>query len=851
VTPERWSQVRNLFEQVIERPARERTAWLEEHSAGDSDLFAEVMSLLDSHEDSGGLLDRAAPGGHIARAVRALPDPYEGTLIGPYQLLQRVGRGGMGSVYAAARSDGEYRKRVAIKLVTPGFDSEDALRRFRTERQVLASLDHPNIARLLDGGTTAEGLPYLVMEFVEGQLIDEYCRRQGLSLNQRLALFRTTCEAVQYAHQNLVIHRDLKPSNILVTPAGTVKLLDFGIAKLLHPEFMPGTAGLTRAGLRPLTPDYASPEQVRGDPMTTVSDVYSLGVLLYQLLTGRLPYSTAGRSLAEVEKTICDTQPRAPSTVIEGDEPLRKRLHGDLDHILLMALRKEPGRRYASVERFSDDIRRHLAGQPVLAHGDSVRYRVGKFIFRNRLAVSTGTLAILSLIAAVAMSQYYRGQAQQRFRAALDLSDFVVRDLDRAMQSGITEARRKLLKKELDYLGRLSEAARNDAELQNHLIEGYASMGDVQGSLFQAHLGDAGEALKSYRKALEIAQARATADPASTSAKVSLAGIQFRIANLTRYQEDGDTALRQYQEVVSTLEPLAAHNPPADTLSLLTRASLQRATLLSQLGRAQQAVQQAQRSLDWAKSWQSNEPSSSDARLNVAIANEWTGRLMADVGRPAEGAERVRDAVAQYERFAAGEPESVKWKRDLLAGLQNLGDVEVLSGRHKEAADAFRRSLVIAEEVAAADPRDQRAQRDIHTSCARLITPLLKLGRMDEARTATLRALEVLGPLVNSPQPAIPDLYQYSWLLATTPFPALKNPAAALNAARQAVAATREKDPWMLDLLARANYAAGQRSQAAEAERKAIALLPPNVESAMRSEFEANLKRWLAPPEKQ
>lgn len=849
MTPERWTQVRTLFEQVIELPASDRGAWLRKQAAGDSALQDEVLSLLDAYDDSEGLLERASPGGVIARAARALPDPYEGSLIGPYRLLQRVGRGGMGAVYAAVRSDGEYQKRVAVKLVAPGLDSEEAVRRFRTERQVLAHLDHPNIARLLDGGTTAEGLPYLVMEYVEGQPINEFCRAERLSLNQLLALFRTVCDAVHYAHQNLVIHRDLKPANILVTPAGTVKLLDFGIAKLLHAEYLEGSA-LTHAGLRPFTPAYASPEQVRGEPMTTASDVYSLGVLLYQLLTCHLPYETSGRSAAEVEKTICDTQPRAPSAAVEGDDNLRRHLHGDLDHILLMALRKEPLRRYSSVERFSDDLRRHMEGQPVLARGDSLRYRTAKFIGRNRLAVTAASLVILSLIAAIAVSQYYRGKAQERFRAALDLSDFVIGDLDHAMQGGITEARRSLLRKELQYLGRLSETAHTDPELQTHLIEGYASMGDVQGSLFQAHLGDAAEARKSYGKALEIAQARAAAAPQDATAQLALAGVRFRIANLVRYQDEGEDALRLYGEVIASVEALAPRNPPAGTLALISRATLQRATLLSQLGRAQEAVEEARRSLEWARKWRAAEPAGMDARLSVALANEWTGRLMADVGSTGEGAALVREAVAQFERFSSDEPDSVKRKRDLLASLQNLGDVEELSGRHEQSSQAFRRSLVIAEQVLAVDPRDQRAQRDIHTACARLITPLIALRRMEEAQWATARALEILRPLIDSPHPATPDLYQFSWLLATTPFPDLKDPGRALETARKAVTATREKDPWMLDLLARAHFAAGQRADAIEAERKAIALLPVNVQSSMRSEFEANLKRWLAPPQK-
>lgn len=844
MTPERWSQVRSLFEQLIELPGTDRASWLSNEAAGDPELLHEVESLMRSYQESDDLLGLGSPGEHVARAARALPDPYEGTTLGPYEILHRIGRGGLGSVYAAVRSDGEHRLKVAIKLVTP-IDSEVPQQRFRTERQVLARLDHPNIARLLDGGTTSDGLPYLVMEYVEGQPIDQYSKAHGLTLVQRLQLFRTVCDAVHYAHQSLIVHGDLKPGNIPVTSNGTPKLLNLGIAKLPHPKFVPGSAD-PHAGLRPMTPDYASPEQIRGDPMTTASDLYSLGVLLYQLLTGHLPFNTAGRSPMEVEKTVCNTDPRPPSEVVASDEKLRKGLQGELDMILLMALRKEPQRRYASVERFSDDIRRHLAGETVLAHRDTLGYRVTKFVSRNRLAVTAAALVIVSLIASAATSQYYRLQAQERLRAALDLSRFVIRDLDRSMQSDVIEARRGLLNKELEYLARLNETARNDPDMQAHLVEGYTSIGDVQGSLFQAHLGEAGEALKGYGKALEIADERVRARPNDPDAAVALAGVHLRIANLTRFQGEAETALAHYKLVIQALEPIVTKSPAPETIMLLTRSTHQSATLLSQLGRAKEALTQSEQSLEWARRWQAKEPNNPEARLNVAIATEWTGRFMADVGRPVEGAERVKEAVEQYERFVADNPDSLKWKRDLLAGLQNLGDVQELSGSHEEAAGAFRRFHAIAEEILAGDPRDQRAQRDVHTACARLITPLLALNRMDEARTVTARALAVLRPLVQIPQPALPDLYQYARLLAGTPFPELRNPPAALDAAKQAVAVTQENDPWMLDLLARACFAAGRPEQAVEAERSAIALLPRAVNSSMRTEFEANLQRWLA-----
>ena len=313
----------------------------------------------------------------------------------------------MGVVYLAVRADDHYQKRVAIKLVQHGLYTGAILHRFRTERQILASLDHPNIARLLDGGTTTDGRPYLVMEYVEGLPIDVYCDRHKLSISERLRLFRTVCAAVHYAHQNLVIHRDLKPSNILVSTDGVPKLLDFGIAKLLNPELSAPSLVFTESGLQLLTPEYASPEQVRGEPLTTASDVYALGVLLYELLTGHQPYRLTSRRRQDLERVICEVDPLKPSTAIsrsdadtetdgtgqrtpatvsqtrEGQpEKLRRRLTGDLDNIVLMALRKEPQRRYGSAEHLAEDLRRHLEGLPVMARPQTFGYRSAKFIRR-------------------------------------------------------------------------------------------------------------------------------------------------------------------------------------------------------------------------------------------------------------------------------------------------------------------------------------------------------------------------------------------------------------------------------------------------------------------------------------
>src|SRR5450755_1386887 len=405
---ERWARVKELFEAAVDLDPNQRTALLEKECGGDEALRGEIESLLKSDERTDGFIEHPA----FALPRDLFPDdveePFVGRQFGAYQLIREIGRGGLGAVYLAARADDEYRKEVAIKVIRRGLDTDDIIRRFRNERQILAQLDHPNIARLIDGGTTDDGLPYFVMEYVNGEPINVYCDANALPTTERLKLFRKVCAAVTYAHQNLVIHRDLKPSNILVTQEGEPKLLDFGIAKLL----ITGDELFTQTipALRVMTPEYASPEQVKGDKIMTTSDVYSLGVLLYELLTGQRPYRLKTRTPEEIARAITEQEPERPSTAA-SQRPDRnspqsanrnpKVLRGDLDNIVLMAMRKEPARRYASVGQFSEDIRRHLEGLPVRARKDTVAYRTSKIVNRHRIGVAAAALVLLSLVGGI------------------------------------------------------------------------------------------------------------------------------------------------------------------------------------------------------------------------------------------------------------------------------------------------------------------------------------------------------------------------------------------------------------------------------------------------------------------
>lgn len=410
MTIDQWRQVKDIFEASLEREPSARAQFIANQSNGDDAIRQAAEQMLHDFDESGDFLETPALVEFGFDGAQFDPGYEQGRRIGPYRIVGEIGQGGMGAVYLAERADDAYEKRVAIKMVWPGGARSEINRRFNIERRVLAALDHPNIARLLDGGVTEDGWSFVVMEYVDGVPITTYCEQRKLSVAERLRLFQSVCEAVQYAHQNLIVHRDLKPSNILVTHAGEAKLLDFGIAKILDPT--DDGAGQTQSPtlLNFLTPEYASPEHIAGQRISTASDVYSLGVLLYELLTGARPFNPTSRSPQELIRLIETHEPTRPSQVsAQLDDAIRKQLRGDLDNILLKALQKEPSRRYQSVRQFSEDLTRHLNGEPVIAREATLAYRLGKFTRRNFGRVAVLFLVLLALLGA---SFYYAQQAK-------------------------------------------------------------------------------------------------------------------------------------------------------------------------------------------------------------------------------------------------------------------------------------------------------------------------------------------------------------------------------------------------------------------------------------------------------
>jgi tRNA A-37 threonylcarbamoyl transferase component Bud32/tetratricopeptide (TPR) repeat protein len=473
MTPQHWRSVELLFNQVADAPAGERTEIL---GAADPDLRREVERLL-------------AADSHPTEAINAAIDGVRELLLparfGPYRVTGLAGRGGMGAVYRAIRDDGVFEKQVAIKVMHTGLDAG----RFRQERAILASLEHPNIARLLDGGETDTGASYIVLEFVDGLPLLDYCEQKGLTREARLRLFMQVCSAVQYAHQNLVVHRDLKPGNILVTPDGTPKLLDFGIAKLLDAD-----SERTATAMQALTPDYASPEQILGGAITTATDVYSLGMILYELLTGRRPYIVPRTSPTEAARVICETLPQTP------------RISGDLDNILLMALRKEPQRRYASVQQLRDDVERHLSDLPVVARPDTVRYRTSKFFRRYRFAVASVVAVILALGTGAAIAVREARQARERFNDVRALANRFLFDFHDSIAEieGTTKARALVVSTALDYLERLGRNASSDPSLEREVAAAYVKVGRAQGFPGEPNLGRIEDARRSFTKAVDL-----------------------------------------------------------------------------------------------------------------------------------------------------------------------------------------------------------------------------------------------------------------------------------------------------------------------------------------------------------
>ena len=535
-----WERLEELFTEAVGLPRESQAAFIERETASDPELRARISSLLRHDQEAGVRISRAIAG---AAEIAAEPVDWTGRYFGPYRVVREIGRGGMGLVFEAVRDDDEYRKTVAVK-VAPWWCDEALLRdRFRHERQILAGLEHPNIARFLDGGTE-NGVPYFAMEYVAGCPITEYCTR--LKLRDKIELFRQVCAAVHYAHQSLLVHRDLKPGNILVSDDGVPKLLDFGIAKLLSPLEIANQHTMT--GTAPWTPDYASPEQVLGRPITTRTDVYSLGLILYELLTGERAQTADNSSPLALHLSICEAEVPRPST--RAPQAVRRQLAGDLDTIVGRATHKDPERRYNSVAQFSDDLERYLDGRPVLARRDSVAYRASKFLRRNWLPLTAATVTLLSLGAGAASFFWEARLAESRFNQVRKLATGFLFDVhDKALNlPGSTEVREMLTRTAVDTLGTLSRDAGRNYALRRELAAAYLRLGAVQGASVGASRGRNAEALASFEHGLSLlnglpASQLAAAAPTEAGLREQRGRILSSVNRATEAEDDLKRAL--------------------------------------------------------------------------------------------------------------------------------------------------------------------------------------------------------------------------------------------------------------------------------------------------------------------
>ncbi len=759
--PERWNIVKDRLYAALELEGARRAAFLEEIAEHDPELRIELDSLIACQELANpDFLNQ--PVAQIANLLPSQQDDVVGRRLGPYEVTCLIGAGGMGEVYRAFRADDEYRKEVAIKLVRAGQASGLILSRFKKERQILASLEHPNICRLLDGGTTQDGLPYLVMELIDGDPIDKYCAQHRLGVQSRLQLFLQVCSAVQFAHQRLIIHRDIKPGNILVTKQGDPKLLDFGIAKILDPS---ATENLGAAAtlFQVLTPGYASPEQIKGEPITTASDVYSLGVVLYELVTGKSPYRIASTASHEISRAVCEDEPFRPSQVVRQRQQrpqehvlasdaaesakLAKRLRGDVDNIVLMALRKEPHRRYGSVEQFAGDIRRHLQDLPVSAQQDTLRYRASKFVLRHRAGVLAGALATVALLLGVAaivhearvarqqaqQAQEQRIRAERRFNDVRKLANSLMFELHDSIKDlpGSTPARKLLVTRALEYLDSLSAEAKNDASLQQELAAAYEKIGDVQGQPRQANLGDPAGAAASYRRALAIRESLAGTDSPDLEVRRQLVPNYAKLSDLLWSMGDRSAAMDYSGKAFRLAEALYQANSAGLTDRVLFATyrmdhGYKQAVVAGDRAAGLENLSQGSAMLEQITS---EDPKDLRVRRLLGLSYSRAAEILLDDSKARPRALALyKKALATKQGLVAAEPTNADFQRLVAYDQFTMAELLAGMGDNNAALSQDREALSTFLKLSAADPANAQFQQDIGRVRGQIAQVLINMG---------------------------------------------------------------------------------------------------------------------------
>jgi len=714
---ERWRRLETIFHQVAEAPDEEKTARLEELCAGDRGLFQEAHTLIRAAGD-----EERFTASYVPPVEPEPQDTHIGRRIGPYQLERLLGRGGMGAVYLARRVDGQFDQQVAVKLIDMPQASDLFREKFRQERQILARLSHPYIARMLDGGVSQDGELYLAMEYADGLPIHRYSVQLSLSIRQRIQLFQSVSTAVRFAHQNLVVHRDLKPDNILVLEDGTPKLLDFGTAKLLTPVDAAAEGELTRLGFHSFTPQYASPEQVLGQPISTASDIYSLGVLLYLLATGVPPYELREFTTAEMVRVICQEQPPKPSAKATAGA-----LDSDIDAIILKALRKEPEERYASVERLIADLQAYLDGRPVAAHRGDFRYRAGKFARRNKLALAAAALLGATVVAGVGgvlwqsrIANAERRTAEARAEDLRKLSNSLLSEIDEAIQKlpGSTPVQKLLVGAVLEHLDRAAKDASADPQLQVDLANAYVRLGNVQGNPYDQNIGDVTGALASLDKAVAIASRLVRRQPGDASARHAWGWAQQSRSEVLFGMGRTEEAAATMRAAAAAYEELASQ--PGAKVDALMDAATAYGGLGDELGQSGTtslsdpvaALAAFRKALAMDERMVELDPGSPRALRGVAVTHYKIANVTSETD-PAAALADYRKAIDGMNTLPVEERKSFPNQRTLAMLLRKYGLALEEVGRYREALSYMEQVKAMSEPVLAADPNDARAATDL------------------------------------------------------------------------------------------------------------------------------------------
>ncbi len=780
MTPARWNRVKEVYAQALEISEEQRDGFIASACAGDRELLREVESLLESEKKAGLFLEQPAldrTTQNMSTAVRAAVGtfPQRGDRLGIYAIVQQIGEGGMGTVYQAVRDDDEFRKLVAVKILKRGMDTDYVVQRFEIEKQILAHFDHPNIARLLDAGITPDNRPYFVMEFYSGLALDRYCRERRPTLEARIRLFQKICAAVEYAHENLIVHRDLKPGNILITEDGEPHLLDFGIAKLLGDERQ-----LTVAGLRVMTPGYASPEQIRGEPVNTATDIYSLGVLLYEVLTGSHPFPQRTREPFSPTGLDLDKDPKPPSTLIRTTaskiDALPQSigsinewshvLRGDLDKIVLKALAADPARRYRTVEQLAADLSRFLAGQPVAAAGDSVTYYVKKFVRRNRVAVGSAVVFVVALAVALGIAVYEAAKARAQQEIAEGhatqlrrLAQSLVFDIHDAIETlpGATPVREKLLSRATVALDSLA-ATDADGSARLELADAYLKLGAVHGSPAESNLGRPEEALAEYRKAAALLE-RAATTRNTPEVQRELAEVYDQTARVLGQLGRSKEATNEYWKSIHLREQVFAGNPGSvEARRSLAVARFSIARIQIDAGNMKDAERLARESLTEYEAVLAADPGHAQTRFGVALNAKTLAAIEAELKDYSAAARYASRALEIDQLRLKADSQNANIPLDVSFDLSELADAE--EGRHDMEAARLHclQALEIREKLLANDPRNERFRDRTAYMNGKLGLLLLDMGRTAEAKQYIRREYDLLERLASGAKSVTPKI---------------------------------------------------------------------------------------------